>query len=176
MPFLSLVMFIEYIKSWIYENELKKEVRYETSDKALIGVILDYTNHKEESERITRLLTQQGNASEKIKFISFQPVKGKSSEPETVFTKDDVHWTGYPKAGLAMDFVSKKYKAFYYLASDLDKTMAFILTKIKADFRAGKYAKGIEQYLDLTVDTKNDSASTILKEIMETISKLKEKK
>jgi hypothetical protein len=169
-------MFIEYIKSWIYEKELIKEVRYNSNNEGLIGIIMDYTNINKEYEDVVKILIQNGIKKEKIVFITFLNAKGPATSEIPVFTKDQIHWSGYPKSENINNFIKNKYKAVYYLASNFEKPYKFILAKTKSDFKAGIYYKGIEEFLDFTLDTKYTSSSELLREILQTITKLKEKR
>lgn len=169
-------MFLEYIKNWIYEKELKKTGSGTTTNGGQIGIIMDYTKNNNVSEDIIRLLNQNGVQKEKIVFITYHNVKEKLPQDLPVFTKDQLHWSGYPKSVEVEKFITYNFNAVYYLASNFDKHFLFILSKIRSNFMAGVYHKGIEQYLDLTIDTIKTDPVEILKELLQMITKLKEKK
>lgn len=170
------MMIVEYIRNWIYNKELKKQVLYKKHDQALVGIMCDYTNNDNELQEIYKILNQIGYSSEKIVFLLYHNAKGPITSSHAIYTKDDIHWTGFPKSEKVNDFITQHFKSFYYLSTRFDLHQKFILSKIKADFKAGVYSKGIEDMLDLTIDSKNESPSSLLKEILQLITKLKENK
>lgn len=169
-------MIVEYIRNFLYEKELKKSVQYKNNKEDLVGVMFDFSNNDNETQEIYRILNQIGFSNEKIVFLMYENTKAPKEKKQNTYYKDDINWTGYPKSEVVNDFMSNKYKSFYFLSTNFDLQQKFILSKIKADFKAGVYSKGIEKLLDITIDSKNETPSKLLKEILQLITKLKENK
>ena len=170
------MMIVEYIRKFLYEKELKKSVQYKNNKEDLVGVMFDFSNNDNETNEIYRILNQIGFSNEKIVFLLYDNSKAPKEKKQNTYYKDEISWIGFPKTEVVNDFMSNKYKSFYFLSSNFDLQQKFILSKIKADFKAGVYSKGIENLLDLTIDSKKETPSKLLKEILQLITKLKENK
>ncbi len=167
---------LEFFKNWLFENELKKEIEITKDNGSSIGIYIPYIDNLSQIDAIRNFIVTHGTKMEDIHFLSFANQNVPLLSPSIpVYTLKDINWYGVPKNKIALDFISRKYKRFYYLFPTYTSHQKFIVSKIKADFKAGIYSRGIESKLDLTLDNKFSAPLESLKEIYSTIMKLRSK-
>lgn len=164
------------IKKWLFNKELKKEISIIEDNGIAVGIYTLYNSDQSQIEAIFNYIMAQGIKRENIHVLAFANQKEaivNASYP--VYCQKDIKWAGFPQHDVVTKFISRKYKRFYYLCPTFDAHQHYILSKIKADFKAGIYAPGIETMLDFTLDNQFSGPLESLKEIYSTISKLRSK-
>jgi hypothetical protein len=162
---------IDSIKKWLFQKELKKPIEIATEKSNAIGVFVDFMK-EEDLSQLSKLIQQQGGKQEDVCFLLFANQKEAIVSDVPSYCLKDIKWAGFPQSEAITKFISRNYKRFYYLSPKLDAHQYYVLSKIKADFKAGIYSKGIETILDLTIDNDFQSSLESLKEIHSTIAKL----
>lgn len=167
---------LDSIKKWLFNKELKKEINILEDNGLSVGVYTLYNADQSQIEAIQNYIVAQGTKREDIHILAFANQKEAiTNTAYPVYTQKDIKWAGFPQNESVTKFVSRKYKRFYYLCPTYDAHQWYILSKIKADFKAGIYAPGIETMLDFTLDNQFSGPLESLKEIYSTISKLRSK-
>jgi hypothetical protein len=164
------------LKKWLFNKELKKEINVLEDNGVAVGIYTLYNNDQSQIEEIYNFIATQGTKRENIHILAFANQKEAIvNATYPVYTQKEIKWAGFPQHENVTKFISRKYKRFYYLCPSFDAHQRYILSKIKADFKAGIYAPSIETMLDFTLDNQFSSPLESLKEIYTTISKLRSK-
>jgi hypothetical protein len=167
----------DFVKKWFFDMELKKDVKITEDNGSSIGIYIPYTADVHQIEAIYTFIGSHGTKREDIHILSFASQKEPiPTSTMPVYTLKDLKWSGFPQNDGVLNFISRRYKRFYYLCPSYLGHQKYIVSKIKADFKAGVYSNGIEKLLDLTLDNTFASPLESLKEIYGTISKLRSKK
>ncbi len=164
----------DFIKKWYFDVALKKEVSVTEDNGASVGIYMQYLNDESHFDVLKTYIAHHGTKYEDIHFLSFANQK-ESVIAQQVYTLKDIKWYGIPECDLVSKFIARKYKRFYYLCPTMENHQLYVLSKIKADFKAGIYSKGVETLLDFTLDKKFSGPLESMREIDTTILKLRSK-
>ncbi len=165
---------IDSIKKWLFKKEQGKKIKASEANN-MIGVFLDADLGNLDISHIKEILAQkyQKHSIVFLAFINEKEIKNQVSLP--FYCQSHIKWAGFPENEAITEFLSKKYSRFYYLSNHFDKHQEFIVSKVNADFKAGLHNKGIEQYLNFILDTKEEKPEKALIEIEKTLLKFLQK-
>jgi hypothetical protein len=167
----NILMPFEFLKNWIFKQELKKTITIPSNNNSLVGVFINATI-QDEINKVMDVLVRKGIKKENIRFLAFDN-KLESINPITKsYNQKDIKWAGYPQSVEIDEFLKANYQKFYYLASSYEPHQEFILSKIQAKFKAGVHHKGIEKKLDFIVDAPFQNIVESLKVINQTLEKI----
>lgn len=168
-------MVFDFIKHWLFDKAYNAQIEYDKGSSRFVGVFMLYNGQSSELDQVIQILAHQGVKYEDIKFLLFQNSKGELPTDKPIYGLNQIHWSGYPNSTKIDEFLKNNFKNFYYLIPELNSQLKFIVHKVKSEFSAGIYSKGIEPYMELTIDNQYISPPNSLKEIFQLITKLKSK-
>lgn len=92
---------------------------------------------------------------------------GKSvAQPDNnTYTKDELNWAGVPQSGNVEKRLASNYDMCIFLAQEELPHFHYILALVKASFKIGPKVKGLEDYLDLVIDTKTKDIDFLISEL-----------
>jgi hypothetical protein len=129
-------------------------------------------NDGNETKELKAYLLNIGYKESEIFVLRYIPKKEEIVEQGECYTVKDIKWAGYPVSEKVNNFIRRKYAKFYYLCHQYESHQHYIMSKIKANFKAGVYYNGLEKILDLTIDNEIKNACKNYIEIEQIIHKL----
>ena len=116
-----------------------------------IGVLLDNADDTQLAA-VRSYFQHKGISSDQLEFLLFLPEKPVELPSSLYYHQKEIKWAGFAFNEDIASFLSHTYGKLYYLFADFDIHQQLILKHCKAAFKTGIYTKGLEPWLDLTID------------------------
>ena len=116
-----------------------------------IGVLLDNADDTQLAA-VRSYFQHKGISSDQLEFLLFLPEKPVELPSCLYYHQKEIKWAGFAFNEDIASFLSHTSGKLYYLFADFDIHQQLILKHCKAAFKTGIYTKGLEPWLDLTID------------------------
>lgn len=145
-------MAFNWLKKWMLGNADKKIAGSIVPGEAKsIGVLLDNADEIQLAS-IRSYFQQKGVSVDQMEFLLFLPEKPLEVPSCLYYHQKEIKWAGFAFNENIVSFLAHTYGRLYYLCADFEVHQQLILKHCKAAFKTGIYTKGLEPWLDLTID------------------------
>lgn len=167
---------IERIKRYYFEKLIKdkgitKKTGLNTANK-IAFIAQDLADGQ--IDAINRYIDRLRKRNKEVFTLFFSTEKKKKTNersPNYIY-KSDVKWYGVPVHETLEEFLKREYDILFFLDDASLLPMEFLLRMTKAHLKISPYHRGIERFIDISVDCKNHDKAGQLDEIDKLLDKL----
>lgn len=125
-------------------------------------------------DAINRYINRLRNRNKEVFALVFSNEKMKNANDRIPYYiyKSDVSWYGKPDHETLEDFIKREYDILFFLDDASLLPMEYLLRMTKAHLKISPFYRGIERFIDISVDCKNLDRAGQLEEIDKVLDKL----
>lgn len=105
-------------------------------------------------------------------FFSTEKKKNANDRIPNYIYKSDVNWYGIPVHETLEEFIKREYDILFFLDDASLLPMEYLLRMTKAHLKISPFHRGMERFVDISVDCKNHDRAGQLDEIDKLLDKL----